>query len=108
MDKSFYIENITFALVIVCELLYLHYFNVLKMCQNRVRFTASELKGRHMVLYYCSCLENLPALHNQIRKFSKKPTLSISRFVKVYVTVHGCNEEEHGQCSRKTIHMIIV
>ena len=55
--------------------MYSHYFNIWRTCQNKSTiYCISKLKERHMLCYGLSffCLEKLPALHNKIRKFSKK------------------------------------
>ena len=79
-----------------------------KRVKTRVRFTAYLNWKKDIWCYGLSffCLEKLPALHNQIRKFSKKT------YTLRYFPFENKRYEQHMSkttYSRKTtIHMIIV
>ena len=94
--------------VIVHTILYLHYFNIWKTCQNRVRFTAYLNWKKDIwcntTAYPSSVWKNCLVCTIKYASSAKKLTLSISRLSKRY--------EQHmrktTQSRKTTIHMIIV
>ena len=87
--------------------MYSHYFNIWRTCQNKSTiYCISKLKERHMLCYGLSffCLEKLPALHNKIRKFSKK----VTHYVTSRLRIKGMNNTWARLHRKTTIHMIIV
>ena len=84
-----------------------HMISVFEKCvKTRVRFTAYLNWKKDIWCYGLSffCLEKVPALHNQIRKFSKK----LTHYVTSRLRIKGMNNTWARLHRKTTIHMIIV